>query len=134
MGYVHKAMMEKDFDKWGERKKSLDALPIPDAFVCEGQIWWCSLGVNIGCEQDGQNNLFERPVLVLAKFNLEMIVILPLTFHGKNDRYHFRITQGSLVLSQIRMISPKRLNRYIRNLRAEDFLAVKLSLKSILGL
>lgn len=33
----------------------------------EREIWWCSLGVNIGFEQDGTNDLFERPVLVIKK-------------------------------------------------------------------
>ncbi|MFA7169790.1 MAG: hypothetical protein WC178_02965 [Candidatus Paceibacterota bacterium] len=33
----------------------------------EREIWWCSLGENIGFEQDGKNEKFERPILVLRK-------------------------------------------------------------------
>ncbi|MEK9183120.1 MAG: hypothetical protein AAB849_01275 [Patescibacteria group bacterium] len=28
----------------------------------EGEIWWASLGINIGHEQDGKNQNFERPI------------------------------------------------------------------------
>ncbi len=35
----------------------------------EGEIWWASLGANIGYEEDGKNENFERPILIFKKFN-----------------------------------------------------------------
>ena len=35
----------------------------------EGEIWWVSLGQNVGYEANGKNEKFERPVLVVRKFN-----------------------------------------------------------------
>jgi len=41
--------VEKDFDKWNMKKKKLDKNK-RDLLFKEGEIWWCSLGVNIGEE------------------------------------------------------------------------------------
>ena len=36
----------KDFNKWNEKKKEIEADGIPDLYPKEREIWWCSLGVN----------------------------------------------------------------------------------------
>ena len=41
--------MEKDFDAWNFKKKELDKNK-RDLLFKEGEIWWCSLGLNIGEE------------------------------------------------------------------------------------
>jgi hypothetical protein len=62
--------MKKDFDGWIKKKKSLhESSKEKAAYFYEREIWWCSIGINIGFEQDGKNEHFERPVLVLRKFN-----------------------------------------------------------------
>jgi mRNA interferase MazF len=43
------------------------------------EIWWASLGCNIGHEEDGKNIMFERPVLIVKKFNHHLLWVLPLT-------------------------------------------------------
>ena len=61
--------MNKDFDTWNEEKKGLEIVA-PDTLIFhEREIWWSSIGLNVGDEEDGKNDLFERPVLVLRKFN-----------------------------------------------------------------
>ena len=60
--------MQKDFDKWNLEKKSIHSnQEFP--FYNEREIWWCSLGVNVGFEQDGTGQKFDRPVLVIKGFN-----------------------------------------------------------------
>jgi hypothetical protein len=60
----------KYFDLWNTAKQNLDIKILDEKFrVHEREIWWCSMGVNIGDEEDGKNELFERPVLILRKFN-----------------------------------------------------------------
>lgn len=106
--------MDKDFDKWNEKQKSLDMAPIT-AFPYPREIWWCVLGLNIGAETDGKGVLFERPVIILKVFNKETILALPITSKAKNDRFHFQIdihgTKVWIKLTQIRVLSTKRLIR-----------------------
>jgi mRNA interferase MazF len=61
----------KNFDAWNGLKKIQDAkdrLAQP-IFCRERDISWISLGLNIGDEEDGKGDFFERPVLVVKKFN-----------------------------------------------------------------
>ena len=69
--------MIKDFDTWNALKKELENENI--RIVHEGQIWWCSLGLNIGHEQDGKNQKYERPVLIIKKFNNAVVWTVPLS-------------------------------------------------------
>ena len=55
--------MKKDFDKWNENKKSVNNSS-KNKLYRSREIWWCTLGVNIGFEQDGTGDNYERPVLV----------------------------------------------------------------------
>ncbi len=127
--------MQKDFDKWNEIKKNTNSLEKPKKFYFhEREIWWCSLGVNIGYEQDGKNENFERPVLILKKFNRDIAVIVPLTSVIKNNLYHHKLkTSGSFViLSQIRLISAKRLLRKIENISENEFKDIAFKIKEFL--
>jgi hypothetical protein len=56
--------MQKDFDRWNERKKIIHDSGENKLYHAR-EIWWCSLGVNIGSEQDGDNENYTRPVLIL---------------------------------------------------------------------
>ena len=69
---------EKHFDKWNRLKTNLhnDAkLPKID----EGDIWWCSVGENVGVEINGKSDFFSRPVLVLKKLSRYGFLGIPLT-------------------------------------------------------
>ena len=59
----------KDFDNWNKEKKILESTANETLVFHEREIWWCSIGLNVGDEQDGKNDYFERPVLVIRKFN-----------------------------------------------------------------
>lgn len=102
----------------------------------EREIWWASLGVNIGFEQDGKNINFERPILVLKKFGRETLWALPLTSKDRTGRFYYQFEhQGqkySAILSQLRLISSKRLLRKIRRLPENDFKAIKQGIKDLL--
>ena len=54
----------KDFDKWNEKKKKVHNHR-KNKFYHPRDIWWCSLGLNVGFEQDGTGKEFQRPVLIL---------------------------------------------------------------------
>ena len=74
--------MAKNFDSWNKIKKQVDERKI-NIFCNQREIWWCSLGLNVGSEEDGKNELFERPVLIINVFNRDMIRVSPLTSKNK---------------------------------------------------
>jgi hypothetical protein len=59
----------KQFEDWSKEKQNIEIFAPKTLPFREKEIWWCSIGINIGDEQDGKNELFERPVLILRKFN-----------------------------------------------------------------
>lgn len=117
--------MQKDFWKWHTRKECLNEID-GTALFHEREIWWCALGANIGFEQDGGRQDFERPVVILKKFNLDACLIVPLTTKLKKGKYYFPV--GKIegrdaigVLSQIRFIDRKRLANKICTLDEDTF-------------
>ena len=126
----------KDFDKWNEVKKKLH-IRKEDILFHEREIWWCAIGINIGFEENGKNDLFERPVLIVRKFNKYVLWVLPLTRSQKTGEYYYRITQGDeddsvVILSQLRLISSKRLLRKMRMLKISEFKEIRDKIKNFL--
>ena len=104
----------KNFLTWIEHKILLNKLNRIIPFQ-EREIWWCSIGVNIGYEIDGKNSSFNRPVLILRKFNQRQFWGIPLTTKTpKNPKYFFKINikgkTSYLSLSQLRVIDVARLS------------------------
>lgn len=117
--------MHKDFDGWNTEKKKIHVRDEHTLFH-ERELWWCALGVNIGFEQDGTNDHFERPVLVVKKFNQDVLWVLPLTHSQKNNQYYYRLGQGEekdsmVILSQLCLISSNRLLRKMRMISKKEF-------------
>lgn len=115
--------MEKDFDRWNEVKKVTHA-EHPRLYTVR-EIWWCRLGVNIGVEADGKHENFERPVLVIRKFNKDSVLVVPLTSRAKQNPYHVSFTHGgeefAAVISQMRLVSTNRLLRLIYKMDTSIF-------------
>ncbi|MEY2664470.1 MAG: hypothetical protein RIT04_278 [Candidatus Parcubacteria bacterium] len=125
----------KDFDSWNTRIKKLDLEKFED-FFHEREIWWCALGVNVGSEQDGKHENFERPVLILKKVTKDILWVIPFTSKIIDSEYRIS-TQSTgdtsqLILSQIRTISSKRLLRKISRLKVLTFYRVVAKLSFIL--
>ncbi len=105
--------MQKDYQRWHDKKTKLND-SAGTALFHEREVWWCALGSNIGFEQDGRGELFTRPVVVRAKFNLDACLVVPLTARSKAGKYYFPVgeidgRQALAVLSQIRFVDRKRL-------------------------
>lgn len=119
--------MQKDFDSWNSRKKQLETRGHDFLSFHERQIWWCSLGLNLGDEQDGKHELFERPVLIFKKFNNRIAWMIPLTTKKKEGPYYFALPNfgvlknSYLILSQVRLISVKRLCRRMATIPTAQF-------------
>jgi mRNA interferase MazF len=109
--------MEKDFDRWNAKKKTINGA-VGAALFHEREVWWCVLGANVGFEQDGGKGDFSRPVVILKKFNLDACLIVPLTARPKKGKYYLPIGKieqrdAVAVLSQVRFIDRKRLTNKI---------------------
>jgi mRNA interferase MazF len=126
--------MEKDFTGWHRLKTELQEHPTP--LFQERDVWWCSIGVNIGDEGDGKNTHFSRPVLILRKFNARIFLGIPLTTKIKPNPYyhtiHFKGRDQCAMLSQIRLWSAKRLRNRMGQLPAEQFNGIRTALKEML--
>ncbi len=125
----------KDFQNWYLKKKEIhENNKIP--YFYEREIWWCAIGLNVGFEQDGKNFNFERPIVVLKKFNEYILWAIPLTSKQKVGKYYyafnFRNTSNIAILSQLRLISSKRLLRKIGTIPERDFLEIKNIIKNLL--
>lgn len=128
--------MFKDFINWIQYKILLQNSPKNTVFQ-ERQIWWCSIGVNVGVETDGKNQKFNRPVLILKKFNHSQFWAIPLTSQVKveNDLYYKINLKGKvsyLCLSQMRVMDSKRLNNLIFQMDESIFVGVKTKIVEIL--
>lgn len=116
--------MEKDFWKWHGQKINIHHKK-EQVFFHEGEVWWCALGINVGSEEDGKNERFERPVLVYRKFNKEVFWALPMTTKEKKGMFYvqciYENREFSIILSQIRLLDSKRLLRKVRTLSKMEF-------------
>ena len=101
------------------------------------EVWWASLGANIGHEQEGKHTNFERPVLVLRKFNKHLLWAVPLTSKTKKDNpyyYQFKLNgeEFAAILSQLMILSSKRLIRRIGMFSEEDYEKIREGIKKLI--
>ena len=127
--------MEKDFNAWNEEKKRVNELP-PKLYHAR-ELWWCSLGVNVGFEQDGTGEDFQRPVIILRGVSRNTCYVVPLTTSPK--RHPMRIPVGtvegknaSALISQMRLIDTRRLVNKIGFLDKRTFSVVRKAAKDLL--
>jgi mRNA interferase MazF len=116
------------FDDWNDKKKRLHAAR-PNIMFKEGQIWWCSLGVNVGEEVLGKGKMYRRPIIVLRKVTHNSCVVIPTTTQAKQGSWYFPFEINNLkrwaMMHQIRFISSRRLSSRESILPAADFQLLK---------
>lgn len=101
----------------------------------ERDLWWCSVGINIGHETDGKSNACHRPVLVVKKFNQQLFWGVPLTTKIKDSRHYYRFDfngrQQCAMLTQLRLWDAKRLSDRMGRLPQTHYQAIRSSLPPI---
>ena len=128
---------EKDFDSWNRQKKGIDVQKVhKQLFFSTREVWWSAYGLNIGSEENGKNKNFERPVIIIRKFNAEMIWVLPLTTKQKSGKFYHKLERplddSSVIISQIKTISTKRLIRKIGTITEKDYFEILQKVHNIL--
>jgi len=127
--------MEKDFDNWNKRKKEINKGEFN--FYSKREIRWCSLGLNIGFEQDGTNIEYCRPVLIIRGFSRNVCLVVPLTTSKKKNLYHFSVgiiegQEAFVILSQIRLIDTKRLQDRLTILDKDKFEEIRKAIRALI--
>jgi mRNA-degrading endonuclease toxin of MazEF toxin-antitoxin module len=121
--------MIKRFLEWIKLKEKLHINKHKSPHVTEGEIWWASLGENIGREINGKNDLFSRPVLIYKKLSRETFLGLPTTSQDRKGTWYVPITysdfQVTVILAQARVMDTKRLSSRLGQLDESDFMKVE---------
>ena len=129
--------MNKDFDNWNLRKKDLENKKEKYLFK-SGDIWWCSVGVNIQTESCGKGKDYQRPVLILKKLSSTNFIGMPLSTKEKVGTWFVDVTihkeKRYVLLYQIRMFNANRFQRRLAALDDSDFNRVKEKLEALLEL
>jgi mRNA interferase MazF len=103
----------KDFTNWINTKVIVNSKKTVPPFR-EREIWWCSIGINVGMEIDGKGVGFARPVLIIKKFNKFQFWAIPITSKDKsNNPFYFPINYDNKTyyacLVHLRSFDSKRL-------------------------
>jgi mRNA interferase MazF len=128
--------MIKDFTRWNNVKQNIDTGHTPPLFN-QRDIWWCSIGINIGYEIFGKGQNFTRPVLIIKKYSALSFLGVPMTSQLKPlTPYLYPIDckgkESLLLLSQIRSFDARRLHQKIERIGQEQFDAIKNAIKQSL--
>lgn len=119
----------KKHQQWVKVKQKLD-VSSDNIYVRAGEIRWVSIGVNIGSEIDGKGPSFTRPCLILHVIGGSLALVIPFTSQKKtNKQFYQRVKLGHfdsyVCLSQLRIVSQKRIFKRIIKMPAEQFRALK---------
>lgn len=129
--------MEKDYAEWHKIKQDIHRRDVRP-FYHAREVWWCSVGENVGFEMDGKGEDFARPVLIITGFSKEVFLCVPITTKQKSGKYYTDINLGDgktrkVILSQIRLIDSKRLQEKITTLDEPHFREIKQAVIRIIG-
>jgi len=105
----------KDHDGWNILKKKIDSLPSPrTVYFYQREVWYCSIGHNVGHEEDGKIPDYSRPVVIIKKCGPNLFIGIPLTTKVKNVRYYYPVGNinkrpAMAMIAQLKLYSSKRL-------------------------
>lgn len=132
-------MMEENFDKWNQVKKNVQEDEKTRLFK-QRDIFFITMGQNIGFEQNGKGENFVRPIVILKKITNQMFIGIPLSSQLKDGDWFFKfefnikdkISLNIAILPQIRMFSSKRLLNKIGVMKIKDFEKMKDKIKKFI--
>ena len=126
----------KDFINWIQYKIFLNTKQKYPKFK-EGEIWWASFGINIGIETDGKIDKFNRPVLIIKKFNGKQFWAVSITSKFKDESiFYYKLNlknkESFVLLSQLRTLDSKRLQDRVTSISESELKKIKDQIKKLL--
>jgi mRNA interferase MazF len=127
----------KQYDVWNEVKKVTN-LNEKNIYFKERDIFWIKLGENIGYEQNGKGDKFQRPVIVVKKYTSDMFLGVPLSTTLREGTFFFQFNfieneTSTALLVQNRLFSNKRFIKKIGKIKEDDFEKLKIKLRDLIG-
>ena len=94
-------------------KEKLNGLVHQAPYVKEGDIWWMSVGENVGSEIDGKSRIFSRPAIIYKKLAHGFYLIVPTTTKNRSGSWYAAFRHQGVemcaCLHQIRTVDYRRL-------------------------
>jgi len=126
----------KKFDEWNQLKKRLDSKTKKVIVPKEREVYWVSIGENIGNEQNGKGEVFSRPVIIIKRFSRNMFFGIPLSTKIKEGSFFYNFTflekPSNALIVQGRLFDTKRLENRLGMISKDDFEKIKNNLKGLL--
>lgn len=112
-----KVPLVKRFRAWSKLKVKLHYNENLPAGYKERDIWWVSIGHNVGVEEDGKGENFAHPVMVVRGFSRYQFWGIPLSTAEKEGEYYHKFMVcgkvSTALLSQLRVYDTRRfINKY----------------------
>ncbi|MFA6392777.1 MAG: type II toxin-antitoxin system PemK/MazF family toxin [Candidatus Paceibacterota bacterium] len=125
----------KKFLEWIGLKEKLHNKESRPPFVSEGDIWWISLGENVGSEINGKSEIFTRPGIIYKKLSHSFYLIIPTTTKDKRGSWYVGFIHKNIemfaCLHQVRVVDYRRLFSKLGTLDGEDFKKVRIGFNSL---
>jgi len=119
----------KKFLDWIKLKSKLHDKQHRAPYVSEGDIWWISVGENVGSEVNGKSEKFSRPAIILKKLAHGFYFVIPTSTKVREGTwyvaYQHKGKRSVACLHQARAIDQRRLWSKLGTLDDEDFTRVK---------
>jgi len=122
-------MLIKRFMEWIGLKEKLHNNAGQPPHVSESELWWFSIGENVGSEMNGKSVLFSRPGLILKKLARGFYLVAPTTSQLKKGTWYVEIVHEGkpmwVCLHQVRTLDYRRLSSRLGRIDSHDFKTVK---------
>lgn len=117
------------FLQWIKLKRRLHEASHKPPYVSERDIWWVSLGQNVGSEINGKSDKFSRLALIYKKLAHGFYFVIPTTTQKREGTWyvHFEYEEKDMYacLHQARAIDHRRLFSKLGQIDDDDFTLVK---------
>lgn len=128
--------MNKNFNDWNTVKKETQQTT-KKVYFKDRDIFWTKIGENIGFEQNGKGQEFQRPVLVIKRYTNDMFLGVPLSRTLRDGSFYFKFSfledkQSTALLVQHKLYSSKRLIKKIGMINKTDFRNLQVKLHKLI--
>lgn len=135
---MYQALHQDIYDNWNNLKKRLSTNN-KRIHIRNSEIYFTSIGHNIGYEAYGKDELFLRPVLVYKKLTHSTFIGIPLTSKPKSGSYYFKFSYKKdkysyASLNQLKVFDTKRIVYKSGNIKKDDFDKLKDQMKKFIDI